>query len=64
MAKRQTKAPHNGQEPGAARLSITIPPDDYTDLKRTAHLKRVSIAWVVRDAVHQYLRPATRQPGS
>ena len=39
MAKRQTRAANHGQEPGAARLSITIPSDDYTDLKKTARLK-------------------------
>lgn len=56
MAKRITKKPPESQEPGAARLSITIPADDYTDLKKTADRKRVSLAWVVRDAVHEYLR--------
>ena len=43
-------------EPGPVRLSVTIPVDDYADLKKTADSKRVSIAWVVRDAVNEYLR--------
>ena len=54
MAK-SPKPPHN-RESATARLSITIPPEDYADIKTTADRKRVSIAWVVRDAIHQYLR--------
>lgn len=43
-------------EAEASRLSVTIPAEDYEDLKRTATQKRVSLAWVVRDAIHTYLR--------
>jgi hypothetical protein len=42
------------------RVSITIPHDDYVDLKKTAGLKRVSLAWVVRDALRDYLRRTKR----
>jgi len=37
-------------------MSITIPADDYEDLKRLADRNRVSIAWVVRDAIQDYLK--------
>jgi hypothetical protein len=36
-----------------------LPPEDYDDLKRAANQKRVSVAWVIRDAVHEYLRNQT-----
>jgi predicted transcriptional regulator len=38
-----------------ARLSVTLPGDQYTQLQDLAEKKRVSIAWVVRDAVEKYL---------
>jgi hypothetical protein len=46
-------------EPAAQRLSVSLPPEDYDDLKRAANQKRVSVAWVIRDAVHEYLRNQT-----
>lgn len=55
MAKRALRQPRNRQSV-TARLSITIPVEDYADIKTTATRQRVSIAWVVRDAIHQYLR--------
>ena len=57
MAQRSDRKPPRSEP--AARLSITIPADDYTGLKETADRKRVSIAWVVRDAVHTYLQRRT-----
>lgn len=43
-------------EAESIRLSISIPAQDYADIKQTAETKRVSIAWVVRDAVRLYLK--------
>jgi len=37
------------------RVSVTFSPDDYDELKRIAKRKRVSLAWVVRDALGRYL---------
>ncbi|MDE2926822.1 MAG: ribbon-helix-helix domain-containing protein [Acidobacteriota bacterium] len=37
------------------RLSITLTREQYRELERVARHKRVSRAWVVRDAVDQYL---------
>ncbi len=41
---------------GGVRLSITIPAEDYSDIRTAADQKHVSIAWVVRDALRQYLK--------
>ena len=40
---------------GVTRLSVSVDTVDYADLKRIAAEKRVSVAWVVRDAVAAYL---------
>jgi hypothetical protein len=39
----------------SARLSITIPANDYCDLKAAAERQRVSVAWIAREAVRTYL---------
>ena len=39
------------------RVSVTFPADHYAAIERIARQKRVSIAWVVRDAVERYLEP-------
>ena len=40
---------------GPVRVSVSLDADDYADLKVIARDKRVSLAWVVRDAVADYL---------
>lgn len=37
------------------RASITFPPDLYTTIEGLAKQKKVSIAWIVRDAVEKYI---------
>ena len=37
------------------RASVTFPPDVYAELERIAEDKKVSVAWVVRDAVEKYV---------
>ncbi len=37
------------------RASVTFPADLYADLERIAEEKKVSVAWVVRDAVEKYV---------
>lgn len=49
------------------RASISFSASDYADLESIAAAKRVSVAWVVRDAVEQYLAhqtPLFRRPTS
>ncbi len=41
----------------AERLPISVPKEDKEALERIAEGKRVSLAWVIRDAVTQYLGP-------
>lgn len=37
------------------RASVSFPEDQYAELERIAHEQRVSLAWVVREAVQTYL---------
>ena len=39
----------------SVRASISFPPDIYRLLEQIATKKKVSLAWVVRDAVEQYI---------
>lgn len=39
----------------AVRASISFPPDVYQDLESIARGKKVSLAWVVRDASEKYI---------
>lgn len=38
-----------------ARASVTFPAELYDALARIAEQKKVSVAWVVRDAVEKYM---------
>ena len=38
-----------------ARASITFPAELYLELERIAEEKKVSVAWVVRDAAEKYV---------
>jgi hypothetical protein len=42
------------QRKPAVRASITFPPDLYETLEEIAQEKKVSLAWVVRDASEKY----------
>ena len=48
---------------GAAsvRASISFPPDIYEVLEQLARQKKVSLAWVVRDAVERYVAEQQEQ---
>jgi len=39
----------------AVRASISFPPDLYDALEQIAQQKKVSLAWVVRDAAEKYV---------
>ncbi len=41
--------------PASVRASISFPPDIYEVLEQLARQKKVSLAWVVRDAVERYV---------
>ena len=50
-------------EGGAAsvRATITFPPDLYETLEELAKQKKVSLAWVVRDAAERYVEERTAE---
>ena len=39
----------------SVRTTVSIPKSDYGEIERIARDKRVSVAWVVREAVAEYL---------
>jgi predicted transcriptional regulator len=43
------------QDIAATRASVTFPPDLYHSLEEIARQKKVSLAWVVREAAEQYV---------
>ncbi len=45
----------------SVRASISFPPDIYEALKQLAHKKKVSLAWVVRDAAEEYVSAQEKQ---
>jgi metal-responsive CopG/Arc/MetJ family transcriptional regulator len=51
-AKQEQKVAKNDE---AVRASISFPSELYRTLEEIARQKKVSIAWVVRDAVEQYV---------
>ena len=53
----------NRKPEGAAsvRASISFPPDIYEALKQLARKKKVSLAWVVRDAAEEYVSAQEKQ---
>jgi metal-responsive CopG/Arc/MetJ family transcriptional regulator len=53
--KRSQGKIQKAQSTVAVRASITFPPDLYESLEEIAKQKRVSLAWVVRDAAEKYV---------
>ena len=49
------KATRQAHSPARVRPTISFPPDMHDALERIARDKKVSLAWVVRDAVDAYL---------
>lgn len=48
------------------RASISFPPEVYETLEKIAREKKVSLAWVVRDAAEKYIAnrwPLLREQG-
>jgi metal-responsive CopG/Arc/MetJ family transcriptional regulator len=48
---KKMKAPSTAQ----VRATISFPPDLYETLEQLAKQKKVSLAWVVRDAAERYV---------
>lgn len=47
---------NNAQKQKTVRTTVSMPLSDYEHLELIADSKKVSIAWVVREAIEQYLR--------
>ncbi len=56
--KRPSRSRHPVPGESVARLSVSIPIEDKAALEKIADEKRVSLAWVMRDAVIKYLESA------
>lgn len=48
----------------SVRASISFPQEDYKRLEELAGEKRVSLAWVVREAVRVYLKDQRAKVGN
>lgn len=54
-AKRKEKYKSASAEHSSVRATISFPSDIYQTLEDIAHQKKVSLAWVVREACEQYI---------
>jgi metal-responsive CopG/Arc/MetJ family transcriptional regulator len=58
------KAGMNSQKTVLVRASISFPPDLYQTLDEIAKQKKVSLAWVVREASERYAIEETGKRGN
>lgn len=42
-------------KPRATRTTASLPPDVYATLQDIAYQKKVSVAWVIREATEKYI---------
>lgn len=42
-------------KPRAVRASVSLPPEMYNTLQDIARQKKVSVAWIIRDATEKYI---------
>jgi metal-responsive CopG/Arc/MetJ family transcriptional regulator len=54
-AKKGASKKMKAQSTAQVRATISFPPDVYETLETIAKEKKVSLAWVVRDAAEQYI---------
>lgn len=62
-AKKGQRRSTKTQSPSWVRASISFPPDLYETLEELAKEKKVSLAWVVRDASEKYVAVQKLPPG-
>jgi hypothetical protein len=51
----QRMATTTDEDESTVRTTVTIPKSSYSEIEKIARDKRVSVAWVVREAVAEYL---------
>ena len=49
------KPPSDPRYPKSTRASVSFPPEVYEELEKLAAAKKVSLAWVVREAAEKYV---------
>jgi hypothetical protein len=49
------RAKGKGKDSAMPRMSVSFPPEIYKTLENLATKKKVSLGWVVRDAVEKYV---------
>lgn len=49
------KPARNIRPPKSSRASVSFPPEVYDELEKLAAAKKVSLAWVVREAAEKYV---------
>lgn len=54
-AKQSREVQQTPETVASVRASVSFPPEVYRTLEEIAKQKKVSLAWVVRDAVDQYV---------
>jgi len=62
MRKKPSPRATTGQQSNGTRITVTIPPQDYAAVRSMAKNKKVSAAWIVRDAVEKYIQRETPSP--
>ena len=55
MAAKKRAMENNMKSETALRASISFPPELYRLLEQIASQKKVSLAWVIRDAAEKYV---------
>jgi metal-responsive CopG/Arc/MetJ family transcriptional regulator len=55
MATKVKQATKQSSEPKMVRASVSFPAELYATLERIAKEKKVSVAWVVREAAEKYV---------
>lgn len=55
MSQADKKLQQKQKNDPAPRASVTFPPELYETLEAIARSKKVSVAWVVRDAAERYV---------
>lgn len=63
MRKKIDEARPFKAQSASVRASISFPPDLYDTLEEIARRKKVSLAWVVRDAAEKYVVDAASPTG-
>jgi metal-responsive CopG/Arc/MetJ family transcriptional regulator len=58
-AKEKSKSDKNLAQVASVRASISFPTDMYRTLEKIAAQKKVSLAWVVREAAEKYIADKT-----